>query len=291
MTTDPNVNQNRKKITKSFNRFYKKLFKWYSIIPLEIIKWRLNKNPRYQPGKISVLNWSIEYLDAPALVSSIDLLLIKKSNDFKTSNPIPVILDCGANIGISVLNYKRKFPNSQIIAFEPDPIIIPILKKNLKVNGASDVKIVEAAVWIKNGKSKFFCEGADGSKLIHHTNSHSTIEVSTIDLKDYISQPIDLIKMDIEGAEFDVIPHLSNKLHCIQNILIECHINSFEIEKFSMLLNELGKAGFQVSIGVLGNWSDLLNKPIRIKNGFDQYILVSAWRDEHHICEANIKES
>ena len=233
-------------------------------------KWRLNNKPRYQPGKISVLNWSIEYLDAPALVSSIDLLLIKKSNDFTTSNPFPVILDCGANIGISVLNYKRKFPNSQIIAFEPNPIIIPILKKNLKVNGASDVKIVEAAVWIQNGKSKFFCEGADGSKLIHDNNSHSTIEVSTIDLKDYISQPIDLIKMDIEGAEFDVISHLSHKLHCIQNILIECHINSFEIEKFSMLLNELGKAGFQVSIGVLGNWSDLLNKPIRIINGFDQ---------------------
>ena len=116
------------------------------------------------------------------------------------------------------------------------------------------------------------------------------MRLGPIDLKDYISQPIDLIKMDIEGAEFDVIPHLSNKLHYIQNILLECHINTNEIDKFSILLNELGKAGFQVSIGVLGSWNDLLNKPKRIKNGFDQYILVSAWREEEHSNGVNIKE-
>ena len=85
--------------------------------------------------------------------------------------------------------------------------------------------------------------------------------------------------MDIEGAECDVIPHIKNKLHYVKNFLIECHINTNEIEKFSKILEELGNAGFHVSISVLGPWSDLLNKPIKIANGFDQYILVSAWRE------------
>ena len=277
MSDNLKIEQIKKKIQKKWHDVSEKLF---IVKSLERTNKKLTNLPRYLQGKISVLNWSIEYIDAPALASSIDLLLIKKSNDFESSNPTPIILDCGANIGISVLNYKRKYPNSKITAFEPDPNILPILKNNLINNGAMDVKLVDEAVWIINGKSKFFCEGADGSKLIQGINDcHSTIEVNTIDLDEYISGPIDLVKMDIEGAEFEVIPHIRSKLHFIKNILIECHINTNEIEKFSKILEELGKANFQVSISVLGPWSDLLNKPIRIKNGFDQYILVSAWRE------------
>jgi len=280
MSSPQKINQIKEVIQKKWYGARKKLFRAGPMRSLEITKRTLENTPRYQPGNISFLNWSIDYIDAPALASSIDLLLIKKSNDFNSSNSSPVILDCGANIGISVLNYKRRYPNSKIIAFEPDPNIIPTLKNNLKNNGAEDVKLVEAAVWISKGKSNFFCEGADGSKLIQEKNKDdSKIEVNTIDLDEYISGPIDLVKMDIEGAEFEVIPHIRSKLHFIKNILIECHINTYEIEKFSKILTELGNAGFQVSISVLGHWTDLLNKPIRIKNGFDQYILVSAWRE------------
>ena len=239
---------------------------------------KLRGKNRFQRGKITFGSWSIEYIDASALESAIDLLLIKKINDFRTTNPAPVIIDCGANIGISVLNYKQKYPRSKITAFEPDPNIFPVLKNNLTVNGASDVNCVEAAVWTSQGKSHFFCEGADGSKLINTGTSSSFIDVSTIDLRKFINEPVDLIKMDIEGAEFEVIPHISGKMHLIENFLIECHVNCDEIEKFSVMLHALGNAGFNVSVSLLSGWTDLLQKPVRIKNGFDQYILISAWK-------------
>jgi FkbM family methyltransferase len=224
-------------------------------------------------------NWSIEYVDAPALASIIDLLLIKKINDFSAATTQPRILDCGANIGISVLNYKRKYPDSKITAFEPDPNIIPVLRNNLMNNNASDVEIVEAAVWVNDGVSQFFCEGADGSKLVTDSqNYQNLVKVPTVNLEKFINQPIDLIKMDIEGAEFDVIPHIEHKLHYVQNLLIECHFNTDEMGKFSRLLNVLANSGFFVAVAVLGGWNDLMRKPERNVNGFDQYILVSAWR-------------
>jgi FkbM family methyltransferase len=270
------LSENKKK--SFFAGLSKKIFIRYSNLHLKIVKWHLRKKPRFKPGKISILNWSIGYVDGAALASTIDLLLSKKINDFTTSNPSPIILDCGANIGISVLNYKRNYPNSKVFAFEPDPNIFPVLKNNISKNRAKDVKIINAAVWIENGTSNFFCEGADGSKLTPNSDSPSMIKVTTVDLADYISQPIDLIKMDIEGAEFEVIPHLKNRMHYIQNFLIECHFNSDEIEKFSTILQELGKAGFRVSVAVIGGWNDLIKKPIKIENGFEQNILVSAWR-------------
>ena len=278
MKSDPVLSEHKKKSPGIFEKLSKKIFRIYTNCPLEITNLRLSHRPRFQPGKCSVLTWSVEFVDAAALASAIDLLLIKKINDFETSNPSPFILDCGANIGISVLNYKRKYPGSKIIAFEPDPNILPVLKNNIALNNAHEVKIVDAAVWIKKGTSRFFCEGADGSKLFSGENSPGTITVNTIDLADYINQPVDLIKMDIEGAEFEVISHLKEKMHFVQNFLIECHVNSDEIGKFSVILDDLNKADFRVSVAVIGGWSDLLKKPVRIENGFDQYILVSAWR-------------
>jgi FkbM family methyltransferase len=270
------VSQHR--TSRNFARLFQKIRYYFSTIPLKIAMAKLRGKNRYQHGKITFGSWSVEYVDASALESAIDLLLIKKINDFRTTNPAPVIIDCGANIGISVLNYKQKYPRSRITAFEPDPHIFPVLQNNITVNGASEVNCVEAAVWTSRGKSQFFCEGADGSKLINPGTSSSSIEVSTVDLRELINEPVDLIKMDIEGAEFEVIPHISDKMHLVKNFLIECHVNCDEIEKFSGLLHALGGAGFRVSISILSGWTDLLQKPVRIKNGFDQYILISAWK-------------
>ncbi len=247
---------------------------------LERLRAKFADTPRYIPGRLSVLGWDLEYVDGLSLVSSLDVLVLKRRNDFVPKSDQPVILDCGANIGISVLNYKRQFPGAKIIAFEPDPQIVPILRRNLERNGAADVVVVEAAVWIRQGESKFFCEGADGSKLIMDDESVSTSAVvKTVDLADFISGPIDLIKMDIEGAEFEVIAALGEKLRQVRNMVVECHIDNKNIGPFGKLLQTLASAGFSASVNSFGPWRDLLRQPKKLPNTFDQYVLVVAWRD------------
>src|SRR5574337_1255332 len=74
---------------------------------------RFAKAPRYIPGRLTVLNWDLEYVDGKALVSSLETLVLKGWNNFAPKTDQPVILDCGANIGLSVLNYKRQFPKAE----------------------------------------------------------------------------------------------------------------------------------------------------------------------------------
>lgn len=241
------------------------------------LKRRLENQPRKVPGNINFTGWDIDYVDNFALISSLEILVQKGWNDFLTENESPLILDCGANIGISVLNYRRKYPSAKIIAFEPDPTILPVLKRNLKNNQASDVSIVEAAVWINSGEMAFYLEGADGSKLVT-SSSDETIKVKTVDLREYVNTPVDLLKMDIEGAELDVIPHIKEKLELVKNLIVECHINGDLMGRFGALLQTLSGAGFKVSINSMGVWRDLVRNPIKLPNEFDQYFLVTAWR-------------
>ena len=234
---------------------------------------------RFVPGNVRMLGWDLDYVDSHALWSCIDVLVYKRWNDFVTTKKAPVILDCGANVGISVLNYKRMYPDARITAFEPDPAIVKVLKRNLAANDAGDVTIIEAAVWTQGGTTAFFAEGADGSRIITDqlASSDRTV-VETIDFADYITEPVDLIKMDIEGAEFEVIRHIGSRLNLVANMVIECHLNNDRVQEFADILAVLAAAGFNVSINSYGAWRDLVHKPGKLPNEFDQYFLLAAWR-------------
>jgi FkbM family methyltransferase len=228
-----------------------------------------------KPGRIQVLGWDLEYLSASTIASFIDQFLVRRLNDFIPDNDHPVILDCGANIGLSVLNYKRQFPNAEIIAFEPDPRLTPVLRRNLQNNGAGDVAVVEAAAWARHGSALWKSDGVVSNRLVGRKNadrdSHS---VRTVDLADYLKRPIDLLKMDIEGAEYPVILHLGRRLETIKNILIECHLNPNRIGPFAKLLRVLGSTGFEVFLNSMGVWRDLIRQPELGSSRWEQYLLV-----------------
>jgi FkbM family methyltransferase len=235
--------------------------------------------PIIQPGQIHILGWDLEYRCGAALATSIDQILVRRLNDFIPENDHPLILDCGANIGFSSLSYKRQFPNAKIIAFEPDPEFAPVLQRNLERNGAGDVEVVDAAIWVENGTSQWRCEGIDGSHLSAETGETAkTTTVRTVDLCDYLNKPVDLIKMDIEGAEYEVINHVGKKLKNVKAMSIECHLRQTTIVPFSKILKVLSAAGFKLSINSFGGWSDLIRQTPVLVDHHENYILVSAWR-------------
>ncbi len=134
----------------------------------------------------------------------------------------PYILDCGANIGLSVVYLKHLYPDAEIIAFEPDDKNFTLLKKNIESFGYKNVEARKEAVWIENTVLRFASEGSMSSR-IGDGSSQNTTEVKAVRLKDFLNRPVDFLKIDIEGAEFQVIKDLSDQLHFVNNLFLEYH--------------------------------------------------------------------
>src|SRR5579862_7972163 len=70
------------------------------------------------------------------------------------------VIDCGANIGLSVIYIKQLCPDAQIIAFEPDEKNFELLSKNMHSFGYTDVTLKKEAIWIADTTLQFSNEGS-----------------------------------------------------------------------------------------------------------------------------------
>jgi FkbM family methyltransferase len=174
---------------------------------------------------------------------------------FTAENADPFIIDCGSNIGMSVLYFKMLYPNSRIIAFEPGQETFSCLADNVKNNQLDSVTLHKAVVSNKEGLTDFYVSPDNTNSLIMSTklgrmlNQKQTVQATI--LSKYIDQEVDFLKMDIEGAELEVIEELSKtkKLSLIKYMVIEYH---HHIEKDSDVLSKmlilLESAGFGYQI-------------------------------------------
>ena len=140
-----------------------------------------------------------------------------------------MILDCGSNIGIAIFYFKLLYPKAKITAFEADNDTFKILEKNVSVNHLENVRLVNCALYDSKGTITFHVAPEPGSLVssIRKESLASSVskEVGTDVLADYIGGQIDFVKMDIEGAEEQVIKNLfdTKKLPLIKEFVIEYH--------------------------------------------------------------------
>ncbi len=151
--------------------------------------------------------------------------------DLKTNSPI--IFDLGSHIGLSILYFKMSYPNAKIVGFEPNPNVFPLLEENIYCNNLQDTELHNIALGNTNEIRQFhidsqhdaFSTASFKPNAWNGKQSTTMISVKTEKLSRYITEDIDLLKMDIEGAEKEVLTELEeeNKLKYIKNIIIECH--------------------------------------------------------------------
>lgn len=89
---------------------------------------------------------------------------------FKASRPNPFIIDCGANLGMSVIYFKQLYPDASIIAFEADDYIFSFLEKNVESFGYEDVELINKAVWNSDETLSFIVEGGAGGRIEEETS-------------------------------------------------------------------------------------------------------------------------
>ena len=154
----------------------------------------------------------------------------------------PYIIDCGANIGLSVIYMKKQFPDAEIVAFEPDNQNFELLKKNVEAGGYTNVVLRKEAVWIENKMIHFSSTGTTDSHISSQTAG--SVEVAAIRLKDLFTRKIAFLKIDIEGAEFQVIKDIAEKLDLVDNMFVEYHGSFEENNQFIDMLKMISDKGF-----------------------------------------------
>jgi FkbM family methyltransferase len=161
--------------------------------------------------------------------------------------PRPYIIDCGANIGLSVIYMKRLYPDAEIIAFEPDEKNFELLEKNIGSYGFKNVQARKEAVWIANTVLQFAGEGSMSSRIDSHP-SQSSVQVKAFRLKDLLNRPIDFLKIDIEGAEFQVLNDIADQLYHVNNLFLEYHGTFSQNSELTLLFSIISEKGFSYYI-------------------------------------------
>ncbi len=208
---------------------------------------RLSALPRYVETTTDLPGFTCRIPDGPSFLASWEEIFDKEIYSFKPSDDSPRILDCGANVGVSCLYFCKKFPNARITAFEPEPKILAFLKHNLASGGCSQVTVIGKAVWSSETILKFQSEGADAGRIDSGAGKN-LVDIPTIRLRDFLNEPLDLLKMDIEGAETEVVLDIAPCLQNVQNFFVEYHSFAARPQTLGILVQTLTDAGFRVHI-------------------------------------------
>jgi len=179
-------------------------------------------SPRHKLTNVAFGGYKLKVPDVMSFLWQHKEIFADEFYHFESNNQEPVIFDCGANVGMSVLYFKKLFPKAKITAFEAEPEIASLLDYNLRVNAVENVNVIEKAVWVDEGGVLFGSESADSSSI------YSTSEkkkIPSVRLKDFLlyESQIDFLKIDIEGAEKEVLHDCRHALGHVKNLFVEFH--------------------------------------------------------------------
>lgn len=204
--------------------------------------------PRHREMRWRLLGRPLRLLDSASTYWALRGIFLDGEYAFDAGTAAPRVVDVGANIGLSVLYFKHLYPRSRITAFEPDPRAFACLDENLRVFGHRDVELRNEAVWLSDGRMAFAADGADGGSLTPSEPGRPLIQVPTTRLGPALAAPVDLLKIDIEGAETAVLEECAAHLGGVRRIFVEYHSLAGQPQTLGRLLQVLGDAGFRVRL-------------------------------------------
>ena len=203
----------------------------------------------------NIAGYNVRFCTYRSLSYLFNEIFLDQEYCFVSNKTRPFIVDCGSNIGMSVIYFKMIYPNSEVLAFEPDEEAFACLEENMKANEIHAVCLNRKAISNKEGDMDFYYDqdnpGSLGMSTFRERMPKNKKVVESVLLSKYIDREVDFLKLDIEGAERDVVEDLSNegKLSYIKQILIEYHHHIVkDIDALSHMLRYLEDAGFGYEI-------------------------------------------
>lgn len=165
-----------------------------------------------------------------------------------------LIVDAGANIGLTSVYFSNRFTDTKIIAIEPDIANYNLLKRNTE--SYENIVPIRAALWNKNtmislvdpglGSWGFQTQESD----IDSINKKGEVEAITLSkiIEDHNIDHIDLLKVDIEGAEKEVFSQSEDWIGKVKTIVVELH-DRFKPGCSDTVFNSTKEFKFKYSMG------------------------------------------
>lgn len=185
---------------------------------------------------------------------------IFKIKEYRAADPViksaqyPIV-DVGAHAGFFVC-YCREFNKKvKIYAIEPEPNNLSILKQHIKDNKVAGVKVIEGALAAETAKRYLeISEDSHNHKLNPEgASGERSVEIQAFSFSDFCKKnkikKISLLKMDIEGGEFEVFESMSaDDLNMVNFVILEYHNEGSASDPRAQIEKKLRENGFGVQI-------------------------------------------
>jgi FkbM family methyltransferase len=177
----------------------------------------------------SICGFHLECLDYGTLVFLFEEIFLRRDYEFTATTERPLIFDCGSNIGMALVFFKRLYPGARVVAFEPSKESFDLLARNVEANRLREVELHNIALSRTEGPVEFFVSEAHPASLTNCTSagqvSGTPRTVSGALLSKFVTEPVDFLKMDIEGAEASVLEELADSggLPLVREMVVEYH--------------------------------------------------------------------
>lgn len=214
-------------------------------------------------------------------LQSIEEIFIQEIYQFQTHKAQPLIIDCGASWGLSIIYFKQRFPSATILAYEADSKIYEMASNNLQGYAFDGVTLYNKAIWIADGSLIFSSEGAVGGcvdelkdhfnlpdytqapdetwignyNLYYGTYKTDDKKVAAVRLKHVLENctTVDFLKLDIEGAEHKVIIDCADEIYKVERMFVEYHSFPHQRQLLEDILRTISNSGFRYYIKEAAN--------------------------------------
>jgi FkbM family methyltransferase len=174
-------------------------------------------------------------------------IFVDRCYDVPLDRAAPLILDIGANSGLFALRLKQLYPLAKIACYEPYPPNFAQLENTIAVNCLHGVTPIQKAVGAHPGRAKLFIHKRNmGGHSFYAAEAHNAdhVEVEVIDLPSIlgdVQQQVDLLKLDCEGAEFDILMNLAaSDARQIHRIIVETTRDLYNVDQLNAQMSSLG---------------------------------------------------
>jgi FkbM family methyltransferase len=175
--------------------------------------------------------------------------------DFDPGRADPLIVDGGANLGMATLFFRLRFPAARVVAVEPHPEAFRLLEANTRGLG-DGVERIQAALSAQPGEVWLHAQVGEAASLVSSLQAElpeltegSAFRVAALGLSALLARlgrPVDLLKLDIEGAEYALLQSAAGEdgLAGVRAVVIEYHLTPEDPDGGEQLARLLEGCGF-----------------------------------------------